>query len=176
MKKPVELARAADPLLRQLMGQIRHFAIELTEGVLWRLRGYDEVDEAPRANVFTGIGFYSRPSSSGSPECIAVGDARAPVVVATRDEKTRAAVAQLEQDETATFNSQTIFKHRANGKCEARSVGGVAEPLSTHDDLVRFKAALDSVAGANPQLTALKTALEALIPAWPAGTKKFEAE
>jgi hypothetical protein len=133
--------RALDPTLLELGGSIRRMAISLTAKVLWQLVGFrksDGTSETRAAEPFTGIGFYSRPASSGKPEAIVlmVGDSKAPVVVATRDEKTRRAIAGgLDSDESMMFNSQAVVYVKRDGTIEVRSSGGTAKALATKDDV-----------------------------------------
>jgi hypothetical protein len=114
-------ATANDPLWRRLAGQIRKVAVDTTSRMKWKVLGYllsESERESFETEVFPGIGFYARPSSSGKPESIVlfVGGAGNPAMVASRDEKTRKAMAgELAADETAMFNSQAIITIRADG-------------------------------------------------------------
>lgn len=128
-------------------GQIRRMAISLTSRALWQLTGFTLLDgkrEPLPAEPFLGIGFHARPSSSGKPEAIVLmvgDDAKSPVVVAVRDEKTRQAIAgALAGDETAMFNSLVIAIAKADGTFEIRSKAGVAIPLATKADIDALKA------------------------------------
>lgn len=138
MKTIEQLRRELEPTLRRLVGATRRMVIGLHRaGAKWRLDGHDHVKETVDAEVFSGIGFTSRPPA-GQGEVIVVfpGGPNHGCIVATRDEKTRAAIAgALEADETATFNSQTIVLHKADGTIEARSSAGVAVPLATKADV-----------------------------------------
>lgn len=136
-----DFAQDTDPLLLQLKGMVRRMAISLTAKALWQLVGFRQADgttETRQAEPFTGIGFYSRPPSSGKPEAIVlmVGDANAPIAVATRDEKTRAAVAgALEPDEAMMFNSAALVYVKADGTIEARTKDGTAVQIPRLADL-----------------------------------------
>jgi hypothetical protein len=136
-----DLRRDTDPLSLRALGAVRRLAIAFTSKVLWQLTGARMPDgvETIQAEVFSGIGFFSRPSSSGRPEAVSVNlgaDAKTPVVVATRDEATRQKSAgELAEDETAIFNTQSLVYVKADGTIEARTVGGTALPLATKADL-----------------------------------------
>jgi phage gp45-like len=151
------LGREVDPFYARVAGMIRRVAIGVTTRALWQLVGHrmpDGIETIP-AEVFSGIGFYSRPPSTGSPEAVVVnvGDAKTPVVVATRDEKTRAAVAALSADEAAVFNTKAILVVKAGGTIELRSLVGVPEKMVKGET---YRAAEDIM------LTALEAALAAL--------------
>lgn len=134
-----DLAKVTDPFMRRVAATARRFVVTGSRAI-WQLTGVQLLDgnrETFLSEVFSGIGFYSRPSATGKPEAVtvAVGGANAPVIVATRDEQTRASVADLSADETAIFNSQSTVVVKDDGTIEARSSGGVAVPLATLADL-----------------------------------------
>ncbi len=144
MKTVRELAQSVEPFRVKVTGSIRRMAIALTARTLWQLVGHrvGTQTETIQAETFSGIGFYARPPSTGKPEAIVlmVGDASAPVVVAVRDEKTRAAIAgALAEDESAVFNTKAIVHVKADGTIEARSASGVAKSLATKDDIDALK-------------------------------------
>jgi phage gp45-like len=182
------LALETDPTLVRIAGMIRRMAVSVTARALWQLVGFrmsDSSSETFTAEPFSGIGFYARPPTNGSPEAVVVmiGDAKTPAIVATRDEKTRAAIAgALKANESAVFNNLALLHIKDNGEIHARSKNGAAVSLATKSDLERIITALDVAVlalGLNPAaaaLTALKTALQGLIPAWPAGTSKLKGE
>jgi hypothetical protein len=190
VKSTETLRKRLDAARVHAAGSIRRMAIIATTKVLWKLRGMRLLDgsrEEPEVEVFGGIGIYARPPASGKPEAIVVllgDDGTAPVAVAVRDERTRAAVAgAIEPDETALYNSTALVHIKADETIEARSKNGVAVPLLPAAEMGRFMTALDAAIAAqaaNPAgqaaLQALKTALQALIPAWPAGTSKLKGE
>lgn len=131
---PGEWAETNAPDRRGLVGSIRRMAIKLTSRALWQLVGHtlpDARTETRNVEAFTGIGYYSRPKSSDRAEAIVLfpgGDAQTPVVVATRNEDTRKAIAgALAEDETAIFNSLAIALIKASGVIELRSAAGVAQ-------------------------------------------------
>lgn len=133
MKSLKELGRAVDPDRISAFGAVRRMAITLTAKALWQLAGFviDGRTEVVKAEPFTGIGIAARPPSSGKPEAIVimVGDATNPMVIAVRDEKTRAAIAgALAADETMLFNSTAFVHVKATGKVEVGTPAGVAQP------------------------------------------------
>lgn len=183
-----DLNADTDPLLLQLKGLVRRMAITLTVKALWQLAGFrlpDGKTETRQVEPFTGIGFYSRPPSSGKPEAIAVmvGDSTSPAIVATRDEKTRSAVAGgLQEDETMLFNSQAVVHATATGEVHMRSANGVAADAMIRGTTYRgaedtlftavgaLAAAVSTFAAAcvgptGAQLTALQAACTAMVDA-----------
>jgi len=123
---------------------VRRVAIALTEGGLWQADGYEDEARADGVEVFQGIGYASRPSatsvSDGSAEAILLhvgGKSGHPVIVATRDESIRV---ELDEDETAMFNSQAIVKIKSDGTIEASSIGGSPVALATKADLDALEA------------------------------------
>lgn len=131
-------------------GAIRRMVVTLTSKAIWQLAGFllgDGKREAMTAEPFTGIGFSSRPPANGKPEAIVLlpgDDARQPVVVAVRDEKTRQAiVGALLENETAMFNDAALVHIKAGGTIEARSKNGVAVPLATKADVDAIRNALN---------------------------------
>lgn len=163
MRSRQALAEATDPRWISVHGMIRRMVVSLTDQVKWQLAGVPLPDghggvnvEVRKAEVFSGIGFHSRPPESGAPEAVVLslgGDASAPVVVATRDEKTRAEVAgDLHEDETALFNSKAMLLAKANGTIEV-GAGPGAEPTIKGD---AYRSAEDTL------LAALQTFLGAL--------------
>lgn len=169
-----------DPRMLALRGMVRRMAITATAKVLWRLAGFKQADgttEKTDVENFSGIGFFARPPSGGSAECIVinVGGALSPAIVATRDEATRAAVAgNLADDETCVHNSQAVIIIKANGTIEARSAVGAAGALATLADLDALRSAIDgAIPVANDGGAALRTAM--LL--WsPVGTTKLRGE
>lgn len=145
MRSKEALLESTDPRWIRVAGMVRRMAISLTTKVLWQLVGVQlpdgnggKVKETINAEAFTGIGFFARPPSSGKPEAIVVslGDASAPMIIAVRDEKTRAAiVGSLEAGETAMYNDRALVYVKSDGSIEARSAGGTAAPLATKADL-----------------------------------------
>jgi len=112
-----DFAQETSAFRRFVYGMIRRFAVTLTDTALWQLLGQtggaggDEIlSDVP---AFTGIGFYSRPpSSGGNPEAIgvSVGGTRTTVIVAARDEATRqAVVGDLPPDSAAMFNTKAVI-------------------------------------------------------------------
>lgn len=130
---------------RSIAGMVRRMAVSLTDGGVWRAIGHLLLDNRTRevrdAEVFGGIGFAARPKAGANAEAIVVfpGGSSNPVIIATRDEDARRAVANLEQDSTAMFNRSTIVLIKQNGTVEIRASGGVASPLATKADIDALK-------------------------------------
>lgn len=181
-----QLRQANDPMWRKVTGAIRRMVVDVTTKAAWRVLGYQLPDgsrEQAAAEVFPGVGFYSRPPTDVEAEVIVlnVGGAEHRVIIATRDEATRKAVAgALKANETALFNSAAIVYLKDDGTIEARSAAGTAVPLATLADLQALRDAFTAwVVAPTDGGAALKTLLTDLIagpPAWPAGTTKFKAE
>lgn len=128
------------PTRRRLDGLVRRMVVKLSSGVFWQVLGHRLLDgtrETPQAEVFSGIGFYARPKASHRAEAIVVypGGSSNPIVIATRDEDARRAVASIGEDESIAFNSSTIILIKANGTVEIRAAGGTAQPLATKADV-----------------------------------------
>lgn len=166
-----ELNRVTDPLLRSLVGQIRRVAIKVTASALWQMVGYKLPGQAPetrQVEAFTGIGFYARPPRSGKPEaiCVFVAGAKSPAIVATRDEKTRAQVADLGEDESAIFNTRGGVFVNADGTIEVRSaLAPLVEPMLKADT---YRAAEDALLTALQAWAAAVATALGTIPTFPA--------
>lgn len=119
------------PSERSAAARVRRMAIRLTSGVFWRLAGHLLLDgvtrEARDAEVFSGIGFFSRPKQGANAEAVVVGDAENPIIIATRDEAVRQAIARLEQDSTAIYNTMAIVVIKPDGTIHIRSKNGTAQ-------------------------------------------------
>jgi len=178
MRTTETLLESTDPRWIRVAGMIRRMAITLTSKVLWQLAGFQLPDgsrEVSNAEAFTGIGFFARPPSSGSPEAIvvSVGDASAPMIIAVRDEKTRAAiVGALKVGETAMYNDKAMVYLKDDGTIEARSSGGAAAALATKGDVT---ALANFVQGLLVGGTGSAPIPPGTVPQ-PTGTLKFKAE
>jgi hypothetical protein len=125
------------PLQRGLLGMVRRMAVKLSSGVAWQVAGHllmnSSSREAVLSEVFSGVGFYGRPKAGHRAEAIVLfagGEAANPVIVATRDEDSRAAVAgKVDEDETAVFNSQAILHVTKAGKVMAYLAGHIADAV-----------------------------------------------
>lgn len=183
-----DLAQETSPFRRFVRGMIRRLAITLTAETKWQLlgqRGGQGGDETPLVEPFTGIGFYSRPPSSGNPEAVAVavGGSKTTVIVATRDEATRQAVAgDIAEGETCVYNDKALIVVKADGTVEIRLAGGVAIPLATKADLDKLRANFAAWTPVpNDGGAALKAILVAAggilgLPTWPVGTTVLKAQ
>lgn len=141
-----ETGRAANAAF----GAIRRMAITLTSRVLWQLTGFDLGDgnkETVNGELFTGIGFFAKPPSSGAPEAIAVavGGAKTMVILGVRDQKTLAQVAgAINQDEAMVFGSQAIVYVKNDGTVEIRTPGGSAHALALKSDVDSLASYVDN--------------------------------
>lgn len=147
----VEERRAQlSPDRRHVLNMIKRMTVKLTSGVFWQVLGPLLLDgktrETIKAEIYSGIGFYSRPAPGANVEAIVGfgGAAENPAIVATRDEDTRRRVAKLDQDETATYNTVTIVHHKKEGFVEIRAPGGVAFKLPTLEDYENLRAAFNA--------------------------------
>jgi len=126
---------------RASLGAIRRMAVTLTSGVFWQVLGHLLLDgvtkETLDAEVFSGVGFYSRPKAGHQVDALVVfpGGSSNPVIIATRDEDARKAIAKLADDETAAFNSSTIIVIKKDRTVEIRQAGGTAVALATKADV-----------------------------------------
>lgn len=179
-----DFARALDPVTRRVDGMLRRFGIDLTKITKvagWKLLGFDldGGQESVTAEVYPGVGLYARPPKGVKADAIVanIQGAEHPTIVATRDEKTRAASAgSIAEDETAVFNSKVILVMKANGTIEARTIGGAAVALATLADVQALRSYIATqltlpVIGGG---TAGPNASPA--PPTPTGTTKFKAE
>lgn len=145
-----DFAQETSVFRRLVRGMIRRVAVTLTDATRWQLlghRGGSGGDETFDAEPFTGIGFYSRPPSSGNPEAVAVavGGSKTTAIVATRDEATRqAAVGSLAEGETAVYNDKAVIVVKADGTVEIRLVGGGAIKLPTLADYEALRNAFNA--------------------------------
>jgi phage gp45-like len=175
MRSRQALAEDTDPRWISVRGMVRRMVLTLTRQVTWQLEGVPLPDdhggvkpEVRNAEVFSGIGFYSRPPATGAPEACVLslgGDADASVVVATRDEKTRSEVAgDIDEDETALFNSKALLLAKADGTIEV-GAGPGAEPTvkgntyrSAEDAMLTAVSAALAVIASMPGITPAQTA------------------
>jgi len=144
-----EQRRDTDPAIVRAFGAVRRFVITLTDAAIWQVVGLmlPGGQEVLRAEVFGGIGIAARPPNGAPAEAIGVmvGDASTPVIVAVRDEQTRAAsVGDLVADETVAFNSKARVYVKADGTIEARTHSGTAQALATKADLQSVVEAVNS--------------------------------
>lgn len=179
-----ELAAAAGPAAARAAGRLRRMIVDRSLDIVWKLLGYDEVSEVREADLYQQIGFHSRPAAGAEAEAIVanIGGAGAPVIIATRNEAVRAQIADLDEDETAIFTSQSIVLIRADGAVEIRSAGGTALaliPLPVLEALRDVLVAWTPAPGDGG--AALKTLLNGLIGttppySWPTGTTVIKGE
>lgn len=165
MRTIEELRRDIDPAIVRAFGAIRRFVITLTDTAIWQVAGVLMPDgqEVVRAEVFGGIGVSARPPSGVQAEAIAAmaGDADSPVIVAVRDEQTRAASAgDLQPDETALYNSKARAVVRADATVSLELVGTPAEDAMLKG--TTYRGSEDSYFGALETLVAQIVAFPAL--------------
>lgn len=144
-RSPEDFRAEVSAAARDVAGLVRRMAITLTSRPLWQLVGHLLLDGTTRetrdAEPFTGVGFYSRPPADGNPEAVVVfaGAGGKPLIVATRDEKTRAAVfaaaGELGPGDAALFSPAAIVIAKADGTVEIRTPGGAAVALATLADV-----------------------------------------
>lgn len=182
MKSVEQLRAVIDRGRVAAAGAVRRMAITLTSRALWQLAGFElEEREVVTAEPFLGIGFASRPPSSGKPEAIVVmvGDAKNPMIVAVRDEATRAAIAgALKLGETMVYTDKVFAHLKEDGTLEARKPAEAADFAALKRDLQRLKDAIsDAAVVANDGGAAFKTNILAALdesPAWPEGSKTLK--
>ena len=184
-----ELAKVTDGATRRLAGLVRRMVVSVTSKPIWKLigvRGPDGNDEIVNAEAFTGVGFYARPrATGGKPEAIVVnvGDARVPIVIASRDEKTLAAIREAlgaglpAAGDTLVFaaNGAAVVYLKANGTVEIKTPGGTAVALATLADLQALRAAIQGATPvANDGGAAIRT--EILNANWTTGTSVLKGQ
>lgn len=125
--------RATGTENRAALNMLRRLVVKVTSGTFWQMVGMILLDqvtkETPQAEVFSGVGFYARPAPGANAEAIvgAIGGAENPVIIATRDEGLRKKMAQLDQNETAIYNSLATVVIKKTGIVEIRLGAGVAQ-------------------------------------------------
>jgi phage gp45-like len=177
------------PLARDIAGVLRWFAITLTSGPTWQVIGHLLIDgltrETRSAAVFSGIGFYSRPKAGTNREAIVanIAGAENPVIIATRDEDTRARVADIDEDETMAYNTVVGVLLRKDNKILACMHGGTPVELakaSELNSLRAFVAAQFAAVGHSHTVVGGATTATAALGAVPTtsypGTQVFKAE
>lgn len=126
---------------RSVLGMLRRMVVSVTSGTIWQVVGLTLLDgitkETQPVEVFSGIGFYSRPSPGANTEAIVghVGGRENPAIIALRDEDTRRKIAKIEQNETAMYNTLAILLVDKDGHMHARFPNGTTKRLAFVDDL-----------------------------------------
>lgn len=144
---------ATNSAARMLLGSLRRMAVRVSSKPFWQSVGVllldNKTKETVEAEVFSGIGFYSRPKAGANAETLIgyFGDTSNPVVIATRDEGLRSDMAKLDEDETAIYNSKVSATATADGHFEIQSgpIGGAPERLPTWADIQALAARLEAV-------------------------------
>lgn len=132
---------------RDNLNMLRRMVVRVTSKPFWQAVGVLLLDGATRetvaAEVFSNIGFYSRPKSGANAEAVVAnlgGAAENGVIIATRDEDTRKRVAQLDQDETMAYNTLAGVKMTKAGKIFACAHGGTPVELALASELNNLRA------------------------------------
>lgn len=175
-------ARVTDPFIGAMRGLVRRMSVSRAGAVLWQLVGFrvGRHQEAQTAEVFHGVGIHSIPSANGKPEAIVIniGGAAAPVIIATRDEATRAATTphDMVAGETVIYSEGAIVYLR-NGTVEVRTPAGAAKRLLTVDDGAALKQAIATAAVvATDGGAALKANIVGNLSSWPTGTTVLKGQ
>lgn len=156
---PRELAANVGKAARRLRNLLRRVSVTQSSGGVWTVElGVDETGETFReqAEVFEGAGFSARPPTDQGEAILVTINASAdhPVIIATRDEATRASVVKtvgLEPDETIVFNSGYVLKLASDG-VKVGAVGGTFKAVALADHTHgpgTFTAGGDSVLGSS---------------------------
>ncbi len=181
-------AEASKPRNRTLAGLVRRMVVTLTRGGRWQLRGFAALKEVVTdVEVFQGIGIWARPPAPSSPRRATVeavvlnlGDSDAPIVIAVRDERTRAAVAAaIAEDTTILYNSAVRVELTAAGLLELRGHAGAAVPPALLADLSALKTAMATITPSTGlgDVVAVVNAILAKFAAWsPAGAARVRVE
>jgi phage gp45-like len=163
-------------------GLIRRMVVTLAQGGRWQLRGFRSLGEVVAdVEVFAGLGLWARAPEGVEVEAVvvAVGDSKAPVVVALRDERTRSRVAAaIAADTTVLHNSACGVYLTPAGLVEIRSHAGAAGPLATLADAKALQAAIAAIPPpGDPSAAAAVAALQSAVASWsPVGTTKVRGE
>lgn len=159
------------PEVRDWRGMIRRVAISLTTGATWQVIGHLLLDGVTRetrpAEVFSGIGFFGRPPAGANAEGVLafVGGAANPQLIATRDEDTRKKVANIDQNETAMFNSLAIATAKKDGTFEVRAAATPTVQPTLLGDTYRNAedTMLNSLVAATDAIGAYATAIQGIV-------------
>lgn len=124
---------------RNALGMLGRMAVRVTSGPFWQGVGalVFGIPEKRQGEVFSGVGFYSRPAPGVNAEAIfgyPYGPEN-PVIIATRDEDTRKRVAKINQDETIAYNTVAALLVDKDGHIHAKLHNGTTKRLAFADDL-----------------------------------------
>ena len=116
-----------------MRAMIRRMTVKITTKALWQVIGYINEEESA-VEVFSNVGFYSRPpESGGSPEVVVLkigGKTAHSVIVASRDERTRQkipAVRDSAPDESVMHNSVARVHVLADGTVVVDDCSGAVQ-------------------------------------------------
>lgn len=165
-------AQATDPFRNAIRALISRATVRRANAVLWQFVG--AAKNALSAEVFYGVGICALPAKGGKPEAIVVnvGGADAPVIIATRDEKTRASVVPsgIKAGETVIY-SEGVIVYLRKDSVEIRTPSGTAKRLLTVDDATSLKQAIANAAvAAGDGGATFKTNIGNNLDSWPTGT------
>lgn len=164
---------------------VRRFSVAASSAVKWALDGLRDHEgnvERQNAEVFSGIGFYSRPAAGHRAEAVVVkvgGAGGHSVIVGTRSQDAlkaiEAAGGALAEDEVVIFNSTSQVRVKANGEIHIGVAGGTVGALATKADLDALRAAIQGTTiSPGDGGAALRAAI--LAASWTAGTTKLKAQ
>lgn len=173
-----DLAKATDPFRNAVRGLLRRVSISRAAAVLWQFAGVNKSDAAS-VEVFYGVGVCALPARSGKPEAILVnvGGASAPVIIATRDEKTRAAVvpSDLKAGETVIY-SEGVIVYLKKDSVEIRTPEGEAKQLAFRDELAALRTYVLAHTHGAPGGTTTAPSFPTTPPSAPTGTTILKGE
>ncbi len=126
---------------QRLRSRLRRMALAASDALKWIATGYEDGEgnlEENEAEVFSGIGFYSRPHGDDRAEVLLLnveGEANHPVIIATRSQDGIKRLGTINADETVIFTSQAEVRILNDGTIHARSIDGTAAPVATLADI-----------------------------------------
>lgn len=195
-----DFSKETSPLWRFVRGLVRRVEVTFARTGIWQVRGQRAgasgggVDETFDADLFPGVGFFARPSGSAATEAVTVaaGGTGATMIVATRDEATRAKWdAQVPAGTTATFNEVVGMVVKPDGTVAVKLLNGTEIALALKLDLDILRSALTSatIAAGAGGAAAVVAACDAQVPGavaaltpprattpWPIGTAVLKAQ
>lgn len=181
---PADFAQEIGSFRRELRGLVRRMVVNLTDAGVWRVLGHALISPTDRegrdVENYPGIGFAARPPAGlGEAIVIQVGGANNPAIVASRDEATRANVADLIADEAVMYNSTVRVHMKADGTVEIGTHGGTMKRLAFLEDVQAVRDDLHEhehsyVGGGTGSGTLVTTGGPSVTA--PVGTSKLKAE
>lgn len=170
-------AQATDPFRNALRALIRRVTVKRASAVLWQI--VDAAKDVVSREVFYGVGICALPPKSGKPEAILinVGGADAPVIIATRDEKTRGAVVpnDIKAGETVIY-SEGVIVYLKKDSVEIRTPEGEAKQLAFSDELAALRTYVLAHTHGAPGGTTTAPSFPTTPPSAPTGTTILKGE